>query len=75
MSTPRCDACHYAQLVGTGLQCKRYPPTIIMAPTENGIRPVNILPGMQASEWCGEFKPGIKLATELPKTNGLIIGN
>lgn len=78
MRQESCLKCYYgestSQLHGPPvIHCKRYPPQIIIGVINNQPQPMAVELSRKADDWCGEFKTGIKIETELPKENGKIL--
>lgn len=52
----RCENCKYAERESSALfACHYNPPTVALAPTNQGPIPVSFYPPVQAEHWCGRF--------------------
>jgi hypothetical protein len=52
----QCKSCSH--WFADGYECRRYPPTILIAEDEEDcVLPVSVWPQSDGDEWCGEFRP------------------
>lgn len=52
--------------------CKRYPPTLMMIPTQTGVNIQALQPMMEVANWCGEFQPMAGMV-DLPGEHALAV--
>lgn len=57
----QCSDCVYSNAVtrnhlgAPGFQCRRNPPSVVSAPTQNGLLVQSVFPGVSSDDYCGQF--------------------
>ena len=43
------------------LECRKYPPSVLIVPVHGGMAPVSVFPAVNESAWCGEHEPMVEI--------------